>query len=80
MIIKRFQKSSYFDEHNKEIIGTHFRRKTRSNVKKMELTSKERMLAALNLEEPDLVPVAPYVGRHYIPKVMGLQISDWVLE
>ena len=45
----------------------------------MELTSKERMLAALNLEEPDLVPVAPYVGRHYIPKVMGLQISDWVL-
>lgn len=44
-----------------------------------DFTSKERMLAALNLEEPDLVPVAPYVSSHYTPKVMGLRMSDWVL-
>ncbi len=44
-----------------------------------EFNSKERMIAALNLEEPDYVPVAPYIWRQYIPKVNGLQISDWVL-
>ncbi len=44
-----------------------------------DLTSKERMLAALNIEEPDVVPIAPYVGYWYTSKVMGLQMSDWLL-
>lgn len=38
------------------------------------------MLTALNLEEPDIVPVAPYIyGREYPSKLFGLKISDYVL-
>jgi uroporphyrinogen-III decarboxylase len=46
---------------------------------KNELTSKERMLAALNREEPDLVPIAPYAGYWYNTKVIGVPMSDWIL-
>lgn len=42
-------------------------------------TSKERMLAALELKEPDLIPVAPYIGFWYAPKVSGHTISEFVL-
>jgi len=42
-------------------------------------SSKERMLAAINLEEPDVMPVAPYLGSEYAPKLLGLKISDYYL-
>lgn len=42
-------------------------------------TARERLEAALNLEEPDRVPVAPYVGRWHAPRLLGLQISDYIL-
>ncbi len=44
-----------------------------------KLSSKERMLAAINLEEPDVIPVAPYDGLWYAPKLLGLRISDYYL-
>jgi len=44
-----------------------------------DFTPKERMMAALNLEEPDTVPVAPYVDLCYAPKLLGLKISDYSL-
>jgi len=44
-----------------------------------KLTSKERMLAAINLEEPDVIPLAPYTGFWYAPKLLGLKISDYSL-
>ncbi len=44
-----------------------------------KLSSKERMLAAINLEEPDVIPVAPYLGSEYAPKLLGLRISDYSL-
>jgi len=44
-----------------------------------KFSSKERMLAALNLEEPDVIPVAPYLGHEYAPKLLGLKISDFSL-
>lgn len=44
-----------------------------------ELSSKERMLAALRLEEPDVIPVAPYIGLWFAPKVMGYTISEYIL-
>jgi len=37
------------------------------------------MLAALNLEEPNYVPVAPYILSNYAPKLCNLKISDFVL-
>ncbi len=43
------------------------------------LSSKERMLAAINLEEPDVIPVAPYDGFWHAPKLLGLRISDYYL-
>jgi len=44
-----------------------------------KLSSKERMLAAINLEEPDVMPVAPYLGSEYASKLLGLRISDYYL-
>jgi len=44
-----------------------------------KLSSKERMLKAINLEEPDVIPVAPYMGFWYAPKLLGLKISDYYL-
>jgi hypothetical protein len=44
-----------------------------------KLSSKERMLAAINLEEPDVIPVAPYDGFWYAPKLLELRISDYYL-
>ena len=43
------------------------------------MSSKERMLAALRLEEPDVIPVAPYIGLWFAPKLMGYAISEYVL-
>ena len=43
------------------------------------MNSKERMMAALRLEEPDVIPVAPYIGFWYAPKLMGYTISEYVL-
>lgn len=43
------------------------------------MSSKERMLAAMRLEEPDVIPVAPYIGRWFAPKLMGYTISEYVL-
>jgi uroporphyrinogen-III decarboxylase len=37
------------------------------------------MLTAINLGEPDLIPVAPYVGAWYAPKLCGLKISEYTL-
>ena len=44
-----------------------------------KMSSKERMLAALRLEEPDVIPVAPYIGFWFAPKLMGHTISEYVL-
>jgi len=44
-----------------------------------KLSSKERMLTAISLEEPDVIPVAPYDGFWYAPKLLGLRISDYSL-
>ncbi|RLG52993.1 MAG: hypothetical protein DRO00_04815 [Thermoproteota archaeon] len=44
-----------------------------------KMTSKERMLVAINLGEPDIMPVAPYIGSWYAPKLCGLQISEYTL-
>ena len=44
-----------------------------------KLSSKERMLTAINLEEPDVIPVAPYDGFWHAPKLLGLRISDYSL-
>jgi len=44
-----------------------------------KLSSRERMLAAINLEEPDVIPVAPYDGFWHAPKLLGLRISDYYL-
>lgn len=43
------------------------------------MTSKERMLTAINLGEPDMIPLAPYIGSWYAPKLCGLQISEYTL-
>jgi len=43
-----------------------------------KLSSKERMLGAINLEEPDVMPVAPYLGSQYASKLLGLKISDYL--
>lgn len=40
---------------------------------------KEDMIAALNLEEPEILPVAPYIDANYAPKLLGLKISDFFL-
>mgnify|MGYP001626436539 CR=1 FL=1 len=40
---------------------------------------KEDIIAALNLKEPETVPVAPYIDLNYAPKLFGLKISDVVL-
>lgn len=37
------------------------------------------MLAALRLEEPDVVPVGPYMSSLFAPKVVGRTISDYAL-
>jgi len=44
-----------------------------------KFSSKDRMLAAISLEEPDVIPVAPYDGFWYAPKLLGLRISDYYL-
>lgn len=43
------------------------------------MSSKERILTALRLEEPDVIPVAPYMGFWFAPKLMGFTISEYVL-
>lgn len=43
------------------------------------MTGKERMLAALHFEEPDMVPVGPYMSTLWSPKVMGKMMSDYTL-
>jgi hypothetical protein len=40
---------------------------------------KERMSMALNLKQPDVVPIAPYVGGEYVSRISGLRVSDYVL-
>jgi hypothetical protein len=45
----------------------------------MKPNLKEDMIAALNLEEPEILPVAPYIGTNYAPKLLGLKISEFVL-
>jgi uroporphyrinogen decarboxylase len=43
------------------------------------MTSKERMMAALNLEEPDMIPIAPYMHFWYAAKASGYTISEYEL-
>jgi len=45
----------------------------------LNLDLKKDMLAALNLEEPNYVPVAPYILSNYAPKLCNLKISDFFL-
>jgi len=40
---------------------------------------KEDIIESLNLKEPEIVPVAPYIYTNYAPKLMGLKISEFVL-
>jgi len=40
---------------------------------------KRDIIAALNLEEPEFIPVAPYIDFNYAPKLLGLKISDVIL-
>jgi uroporphyrinogen decarboxylase len=44
-----------------------------------EKGSKERILEAIHLKEPDVVPIAPYIGYWFAPKLMGYTISEYVL-
>lgn len=44
-----------------------------------KLSSKKRMLTAIKLGEPDRIPLAPYVGSWYAPKLCGVQISEFTL-
>jgi uroporphyrinogen decarboxylase len=44
-----------------------------------KMTSKERMLAVLGLEEPDILPVAPYLNYHYAPRATGYTMSEYIL-
>jgi hypothetical protein len=45
----------------------------------MEHDLKGDIIAALNLKEPEMVPVAPYIMTNYAPKLLGLKISEFVL-
>ncbi|MGQ9514111.1 MAG: uroporphyrinogen decarboxylase family protein [Thermoproteota archaeon] len=47
---------------------------------KPELTSKERLLSALLLEEPDTVPVSVRVGGISIPWMAEASILEWILR
>jgi uroporphyrinogen-III decarboxylase len=40
------------------------------------MTSEERMLAAINLEEPDHVPVSPFIGLSFSAKFLGLTEAE----
>ena len=44
-----------------------------------EQGSKERILDALHLKEPDVVPIAPYIGFWFAPKLLWYNISEYVL-
>ena len=44
-----------------------------------KMGSRERMLKALDIGEPDMMPVAPYVGSWYAPRLCGLRISEYTL-
>jgi uroporphyrinogen-III decarboxylase len=47
--------------------------------RRKKMSSRERILTAINLKEPDIVPLAPYIGSWYAPKLCGLSISDYTL-
>jgi hypothetical protein len=42
------------------------------------MNGRDRFLAALDLEEPDLVPLAPYLDRQMISKVCGIPLTHYV--
>jgi uroporphyrinogen-III decarboxylase len=42
-------------------------------------SSKERLLTAIELGEPDFVPITPNITWHYAPKLFGHTISEYVL-
>lgn len=42
------------------------------------MKGRDRFYAALNLEEPDLVPLAPYFDRQVISKVCGIPLTRYI--
>ncbi|MBO3802361.1 MAG: hypothetical protein JTT11_00560 [Candidatus Brockarchaeota archaeon] len=42
------------------------------------MNGRDRFFAALDLEEPDLVPLAPYLDRQMISKVCGIPLARYV--
>ncbi|MCC6017721.1 MAG: hypothetical protein LM601_01670 [Candidatus Verstraetearchaeota archaeon] len=45
----------------------------------MERNLRKDIIEALNLGEPEVVPVAPYISDNYAPKLFGLKISEFIL-
>jgi len=45
----------------------------------MAMTPRERLLAAIRLQEPDVVPVCPLIDNHYAAYVSGVKVyeADW---
>ena len=43
------------------------------------MSSRERLLAAIHLQEPDVVPVCPLIDNHYAAYVSGVKVyeADW---
>jgi len=42
----------------------------------MGMTPRERLLAAINLQEPDVVPVCPLIDSHYAAYVSGVKVYE----
>ena len=45
----------------------------------MVMSSRERLLAAINLQEPDAIPVCPLIDNHYAAYLSGVKVheADW---
>jgi len=43
------------------------------------MSSRERLLAAINLQEPDVIPVCPLIDNHYSAYLSGVKVheADW---